>query len=751
MPELQYVASAIGFDAVEAGLRKQAATLTQVAVAFEKMVGPVNQTKVSLTGLTLQSQEATYSIDNLGKYANISSARILQLKQAEIDAANQARVVSIQTEVAAKEVANLGVQSEIAAVQVKSKLSTALNNLTSADSLAATAVGRIRRQIIGLGLAGIIGTAIPFVIELAESFFTAAKAIDTVKRSAADLAEIQEQGNKSAGKELADLKILYEGTQNLTISTKERTKAAKDLQDLYPDIFKNFSIEDILLGKVSAGYDTLTAAILKKALAQAAQGKLGELGTEELNTQLEFVKKGTAALQDQRKAIDGYQKTLKSFEGDNRPIAKSIISDTKFAQELTGNLTQEKISKALSDFKAKITDIRQRQQNIINAVGADNLIDAVVGAPDKTLKAKKAVETISDVLNKLTRDLGLVNAEQKALGINADDYKKKIDLIEGAIKHLVDKFKIPADGTIIQKLLGDINTIRIEETIRRIKIAAKNELIGAPFGTVDIPVKLVLTKGNLENSGALPGIIAGTFGKDGVNIPIGLSGIPNPTDEVNARKIGFLLRAGVTEGFQDASKVDIEGLRTPELDSLVDKTKKQLEEFKALIIDQFTGIGDSIGDALSGSFKNVGDFFGNLFSSLLSSLGKGLRQLGIETVAASKLILLIKKGFGGATGLGAGIGLIALGTLITTLAAKFSKAPAFASGVTNFGGGLALVGEKGPELVTLPAGSSVSPHGTFGSVQATQQSVDINGHWDLRGQDLLYVIDRATMRRSQVG
>lgn len=38
------------------------------------------------------------------------------------------------------------------------------------------------------------------------------------------------------------------------------------------------------------------------------------------------------------------------------------------------------------------------------------------------------------------------------------------------------------------------------------------------------------------------------------------------------------------------------------------------------------------------------------------------------------------------------------------------KLPGFASGVTNFSGGLAMVGEEGPELVNLPRGSDVIPN-----------------------------------------
>ena len=46
--------------------------------------------------------------------------------------------------------------------------------------------------------------------------------------------------------------------------------------------------------------------------------------------------------------------------------------------------------------------------------------------------------------------------------------------------------------------------------------------------------------------------------------------------------------------------------------------------------------------------------------------------------------------------------------------ARESSLPKFAGGVQNFSGGLAIVGERGPELVNLPGGSSVTAAGGFG-------------------------------------
>lgn len=46
---------------------------------------------------------------------------------------------------------------------------------------------------------------------------------------------------------------------------------------------------------------------------------------------------------------------------------------------------------------------------------------------------------------------------------------------------------------------------------------------------------------------------------------------------------------------------------------------------------------------------------------------------------------------------------------------KGPRVPGFAGGVENFGGGLAMVGERGPELVHLPGGSDVIPFGGGGA------------------------------------
>lgn len=72
--------------------------------------------------------------------------------------------------------------------------------------------------------------------------------------------------------------------------------------------------------------------------------------------------------------------------------------------------------------------------------------------------------------------------------------------------------------------------------------------------------------------------------------------------------------------------------------------------------------------------------------------------------------------------------------------------PHFAEGVVGFRGGLAVVGEKGPELVRLPRGSDVIPNGAFAGAGTPMPGVFIQG---VSQSDILDMVDRGLMFRLQ--
>jgi hypothetical protein len=143
----------------------------------------------------------------------------------------------------------------------------------------------------------------------------------------------------------------------------------------------------------------------------------------------------------------------------------------------------------------------------------------------------------------------------------------------------------------------------------------------------------------------------------------------------------------------------------------IDMILAQEEIIGQTINDVIGGIGESLGNAMAGEG-------GNIFGGIIRTLGRGLVQLGKMFVTSAKLIAKIQAAISSPLGvklaIPLGIGLIAFGTLLSKV--NNQRIPGFAKGVQNFRGGLALVGEEGPELVRLPTGSDVIPNNRIGQI-----------------------------------
>ena len=141
---------------------------------------------------------------------------------------------------------------------------------------------------------------------------------------------------------------------------------------------------------------------------------------------------------------------------------------------------------------------------------------------------------------------------------------------------------------------------------------------------------------------------------------------------------------------------------------------------------------EGLGQALVGAIS-FGDVFKNIFSALggyVEQLGKQLIEIGFLGILAQQaLSQIILNPF---AAIGVGIALTALGAAIKALTSQ-----KYAVG-TNFApGGMALVGERGPELVNLPRGSQVIPAGRTAQMMGGMgQQVEVFGM--LRGQDIYF-------------
>jgi hypothetical protein len=173
----------------------------------------------------------------------------------------------------------------------------------------------------------------------------------------------------------------------------------------------------------------------------------------------------------------------------------------------------------------------------------------------------------------------------------------------------------------------------------------------------------------------------------------------------------------------------------------IDNIKKQTvdltNEIGSAVQASIVAIGVNLGEALAAALTGNADLTG-IFQKLFEQLGGIIQTLGEQVIAIGVAGILAQEAISQALSnpflaLAAGVALVTLGSLIKG-ALSTQK---FAVGTRNAPGGLALVGERGPEMISLPRGSQVLPAAqTANMMGGVGGKVEIYGI--LRGQDIYF-------------
>lgn len=127
----------------------------------------------------------------------------------------------------------------------------------------------LKKNLIGLAAAA-LATLITYLHDYVRANREAVKSIDVV-------AEAEKSATEASVRERAEIKRLYEATQDLTASQEDRLKAASELKSKYPKYFEDLTNEEILAGNAADAYKRLADEIYAVARARAYQDKLQEL------------------------------------------------------------------------------------------------------------------------------------------------------------------------------------------------------------------------------------------------------------------------------------------------------------------------------------------------------------------------------------------------------------------------------------------------------------------------------------------
>jgi hypothetical protein len=570
--------------------------------------------------------------------------------------------------------------------------------------------------------------------------------------------------------ETIKLESLYTVSTNVNASMEDRLQAAKTLKSEYPDLLALYSEEQITLGEAETAYRLLTNTIWQYAQAKAAEKRLEELATKQIDLN---VKKTKAQTDQKERDIKGL-KTVNYLMYNNLTLGEQF---NKFVNDLPQNGAFGPMVNSLQAMKKSsdvLYDIEQQQVAINDEVSIyKGIINENINAEDRLAKFKadefskeqerqkrlalsksKKIDTSSlDVLKKQQKyykdDLdmfyyygSLIIEEQKRLALQ----KAKIDGASAIELANIEK-AFELDMLINKQEFGraimdiaDKNTKEVEkiEKDSNDRQLAEAKRIAEKIASIQLNTRF-------DIASAISSINDKFASEDIKNNNIRLSATLKATrGNYNAQKEAILEAIAVNEAYKKSAEEAGYGTRLFEeagknleaqLDGLVDPLEQLNQSLKSsfdqLNLDLLVNFSEQLGEMMAGG-KFDFTKLGTILADALSSIGKALIAFALTNGAAAELF---KNPATWPLALVAGIASVAAGTALKSKLSN-NQTTAFANGGIVSGPTMGLVGEypgaqNNPEVIA-PLDKLKSMIGGGGS-----------GTFVLRGQDLLLSVNRA--------
>lgn len=229
-----------------------------------------------------------------------------------------------------------------------------------------------------LGISVLV-TAITFYTQWQQKAARETKKADKANRDYADgldaVNRAAYEGNRSAQNDLSRIQLLLAVTRDAAASTEQRTAALKELQELYPRVFKNFDTETIKTEAATTAYKELAASIIASANAEAARSGIADraesqfglvLQNKQLKEQIELIDEQIAAskrrAEETRRSItpdmaaSEAQETLRIAEFQERATAATREREKLQAQQTTN-------AKEIAGFQEEINTLSEYALN----------------------------------------------------------------------------------------------------------------------------------------------------------------------------------------------------------------------------------------------------------------------------------------------------------------------------------------------------------------------------------------------------
>jgi tape measure domain-containing protein len=533
-----------------------------------------------------------------------------------------------------------------------------------------------------------IGLAVA-VASIANEFGLFNRQLTAAEKSMQMVNDLTAQAKAETAGERAQVESLIKILGDENAKREDKIEALNELKSINPAYFGQLTIENASVEKLKVAYEGYAASILKAASARRAETELVDLD---------------AKREQQLKAVEAAQRSLDRAKQTESLGGLAVSAQLSTTEEGKLKILKEQLdvtNQQITDLK-KIVDgnvaveISEKAKTAAEIAAAE----AAKAANEKRKQASEAAiaaaNRLKDVYKEVQADIQAEKDYQNALG--AEDIIQQAETIEKGLKRLIDAGFSPTSAEV-ENLKEQLKGLYSE------------------FGTIPtIPTLPTPTGVQSEGAGILP-VISQVDTK--------------PLDDYYTRI------SEITQGLTEGTLKFGEAFTT---------TAELISEQGTMIENTVLGIANAMAQSASEGATSMRELAQAAISAGLKIIRSYIQQ-GVAS-AVSKALTSVPFPFNIAAGAAAGS---VASVLFTNLISKIGV-NGFARGTAFAPGGMALVGEKGPELVNIPRGSQViSNMRTNRLLEGMGQSGGVmQGEFTVRGTDLVLVLDRAKARQSRV-
>lgn len=552
-------------------------------------------------------------------------------------------------------------------------------------SLAGTAdamAGALTRVKVAFGI-------VALVLGLAAAVYSLSDGFDAAEYASSVYAKAQKDIISQTSKEIGTVNQLFAAVKDETKSKFEKGQSIDKLLKLYPDYFKGMDLEGASVARLTELQDGLNSSILRGVAERKKAEAVNSIYEKqaEILTRITQIREGSAVTAGEASLIN----TGDMIRAGG--IAEAVMQKmAQQAQELTKQVgvvegqfdrTFGTIGKTLDPVIAKQYEARDAAEAEREAHQEGLIVGKEVVAQDKTkTKTKAELNAELKAANKLKKDAADIEAEEVARG-------------ESQLKMLRE----------IQQAWTD-EASAIEETMmaRALAGTATDTTSLAPGGEQGLSLAPQAQATDLA-----PGITAGT-------------------NALYAYSEAAIYAAEIQQQLNDKTFNFSTGL--------ADVSAKLIEQGNLM-----GGVFAAMGDAIAQAAASGETSFQKLGQAAVGAAAKIVRAYIQQGVAAAVAKAL--SGLPFPLNIAAGAAAGGLAAALFTKAIGSIGVKGFARGTANAPGGMALVGEQGPELINLPRGSQVFPTPKTNQMLSGMGggAMVVNGELRASGSDLVALIE----------